>query len=278
MAMHLHNIGEQYRDGSFTWVADDAMLYAVAVGAGATDAGLPFTTENSIDVELHTLPLFAVILSARVGGPSLTRAGDFPMSSVLHVGTTVRLSEELPCAGAGYGVRSIQSISDTGKHAVVAMDTALHDADTDAVLATVTTTTLIRGEGGFGGEAPARAPEQPHERPHGTLHYATRPDQALLYRLTGDRNPLHSDPTLAAKVGFDRPILHGLATLGIAAAQLQLHRDQTRPVREVTAEFSSPVVAGDALRTEYWITPDATHFKVWVEDRVVVKNAAISYA
>ncbi|MBV0894116.1 MaoC/PaaZ C-terminal domain-containing protein [Microbacterium sp. NC79] len=277
MAMHLHNIGQQFRDGSFTWTADDAMLYAVAVGAGATDAGLAFTTENSIGVDPATLPLFAVILSARVGGPSLARAGDFPMSSVLHVGTRVRLAGELPRSGAGYGVRSLASISDTGKHAVVAMETALHDAETDDGLATVTTTTLIRGEGGFGGEAPARTPEQPHEQPHGTLNYETRPDQALLYRLTGDRNPLHSDPTLAAKVGFDRPILHGLATLGIAAAQLQLHHGDTRAVREVTAEFSSPVVPGDALRTEYWISPDTILFQVWVEDRLVVKNGTIGY-
>ena len=277
MAMHLHNVGQQFRDGDITWSGDDAMLYAVAVGAGQSDAGLPFTTENSTGIAPATLPMFAVILSGRVGGPSLARAGDFALSSVLHVGTRVRLHGEIARSGTGYGVRTIASIADTGKHAIVAMDTAIHDAHTDAEIATITTTTLIRGEGGFGGVAPHRSAARADERPHGTLHYATRPDQALVYRLTGDRNPLHSDPELAARMGFDRPILHGLATLGIAAAQLQLHRADARAVREVTAEFSAPVVPGDALRTDYWIAPDETRFQVWVEDRLVVKSGVIRY-
>ncbi len=143
-----------------------------------------------------------------------------------------------------------------GKNAIVMLKATGSDPDTQSPVAETLTTLVIRGEGGFGGQPGQRpaAPEIPDRAPDATVTLPTREDQALIYRLSGDRNPLHSDPWFAALAGFPRPILHGLCTYGVAGRALVADLgggDATR-IATISARFSSPVFPGDTLSTSIW--------------------------
>jgi acyl dehydratase len=144
---------------------------------------------------------------------------------------------------------------------VVATSTVANDKATGKALWTTTSSAFIRGEGGWGGDrGPSGAVEFPDRAPDHTVAYATRPDQALLYRLSGDRNPLHSDPKFAAMGGFDRPILHGLCSFGFTGRALLHALCQSDPDRFVSmaARFSKPVFPGEELTVTMWVTGEGT--------------------
>jgi acyl dehydratase len=239
----------------FTWTSRDAMLYALGVGAGTEE--LAFTTDNSIDVEQQVLPTMAVVMAPN---DAWLGAGDLDLTRLVHGEQGVTLHRPIPVAGTLTAVGRIAEIWDKGegKHAIVAVDSDAMLVGTDEPLFTTRMVAVIRGAGGFGGKpGPASAAVEPPSRaPDHVVVQRTREDQALLYRLSGDWNPLHSDPRFAELAGFPKPILHGLATYGFAGRAL-LHTicgSDPAAFRSMHARFASPVFPGEDLTTEMWLT------------------------
>lgn len=239
------------------WTDRETLLYALGVGAGTED--LAFTTENSHGVEQQVLPTYAVIASPAWG--AVGTVGDFDFSMLLHGSQSIRLFAPLPPSGKLSVVSEVADIQDKGpgKNAILVFKGTGTDPDTGQVVAETMSTAVIRGEGGFGGEPGQRpsAPEIPDRVPDAQIALPTRADQALIYRLSGDRNPLHSDPWFARELaGFPRPILHGLCTYGVAGRALVADLgggDATR-VTAISARFTAPVFPGDTLTTSIWRT------------------------
>lgn len=267
-----------------SWTERDVLLYALGVGAGAADPldELQFTTENSQDTTLAVLPTMAVVLSVG-GGGAFANLGSFNPAMLVHGEEAITLHGPIPTAGEVETVGEITAIWDKGKGAVVEVTSTSTDTATGDPLFTVVMSAFIRGEGDFGGERGPSGPRNvaPDREPDHVVTYATRGDQALLYRLSGDRNPLHSDPAFAALGGFDRPILHGLCTYGFTGRGL-LHllcgSDPTR-FRAMEGRFSSPVLPGESLTVRAWETGDgeATFQTTGDDGRVVLDAGKLTY-
>jgi len=169
------------------------------------------------------------------------------------------LDGPVPVAGSVETRTTVRGIYDQGSGALVVLDAESIDAASGTMRFATTTSLFVRGEGGFGGaRAPVGVGPQPARVPDNVVTCSTRPDQALLYRLVGDRNPLHSDPAFAAQSGFDRPILHGLCTFGFVGRVL-LHAvcdSRVERFREMSARFSRPTYPGDLLYVSMWIEGD----------------------
>ena len=259
MAIDPTAIGTTAEPRTYEWTDRDTMLYALGVGAGTGD--LAFTTENSHEVAQQVLPTFAVICCMGFGAASLV--GTFNWGMLLHGSQQIRLSAPLPAAGALSVVAEVADIQDKGegKNAIIVLRARVSDPATGAQVAETLTTLVIRGEGGFGGQPGQRpaAPQFPDREPDARIALPTREDQALIYRLSGDRNPLHSDPWFAREMaGFPRPILHGLCTYGFAGRALlaELAGGQAARLTSMAARFSSPVFPGETLTTSIWRTGD----------------------
>lgn len=259
----------------FAWSDRDPMLYALGTGMGEDpldERELDFVTERNLKV----LPTFATIV-ARSGDPGpiqLNRA------LVLDGGRRLTMFKPLPSAANVLLDGRILSVADKGpgKGAIVTREVVIRDAETGEKYASLVTDVFARGDGGFGGPAPtARATaDRPDRAPDQSVTIATRPNQALLYRLSGDRNPLHSDPGFAAKAGFDRPILHGLCTYGICCrALLQSYADyEPAAIREFAVRFSAPCFPGEDITVDFWKAGNGFTFEARVAARgaVIVKN------
>ena len=239
-----------------SWTSKDALLYAVGVGAGTAE--LPFTTENSAGIPQQVLPSFAVIVG--MGGAPIGAAGDIDFTQLVHGEQSFELAGPIPVEGTVKTTGRITGIYDKGKGAVIATESTSVDATTGEPRFTTRMSAYIRGAGGFGGERGPSGPRNvpPDREPDHRVTYLTSPDQALVYRLSGDRNPLHSDPEFAKLGGFDRPILHGLCTYGFTGRAL-LHSlcggDPAR-FRSMEGRFSSPVWPGDELTISMWDSGD----------------------
>ncbi|MGW9492998.1 MaoC/PaaZ C-terminal domain-containing protein [Streptomyces prasinus] len=244
------------RTGEISWSRKDVQLYHLGVGAGlpATDPGeLRYTLESG----LRVLPSFATVAGAGspgvIGGLSMPGV-DVDLARVLHGGQSITLYRPLPaeCAAAVTTSR-IAAVHDKGEAAVLVMRTDV--ADADGPLWTDDARIHVRGEGGWGGDrGPSVRREAPAGPPDRTVERPVREDQALLYRLSGDWNPLHADPGFARLAGFERPILHGLCTYGMtlkAVVDTLLGGDVTR-VRGCTARFTGVVYPGETLRIRMW--------------------------
>jgi acyl dehydratase len=255
-------VGQGGEPRTRTWTSKDALIYAVGVGAGLGEPTqeLAFTTENSDGVQQQVLPTFAVLLS-QAPPP---RFGSFDPAFLVHAEQEITLHRPVPVEGTVTATARVTGIYDKGKGALVVSESTsvLADGpDKGEPLATNRSAVFIRGEGGFGGDrGPSAKVAMPDRSPDHEVTYPTRTDQALLYRLSGDRNPLHSDPKFAAMAGFDRPILHGLCTYGFTGRAL-LHSlcgsDPAR-FRSMNGRFSSPVLPGEALTVRMWIEGDGT--------------------
>ena len=276
-------VGARGETGTRSWNSKDALLYALGVGAGMLDpvnAELEFTTENSKDVKQRVLPTMPVVLGA--GGNVLAQIGSFNWAMLLHAEQGIELHREIPVEGTLAAYAEIAGIYDKGKGALVVMESKATLADSGEPLFTSRTSLFIRGEGGFGGDrGPSEKREAPERAPDHSVTYPTRPDQALLYRLNGDRNPLHSDPAFAKMAGFDRPILHGLCTYGFTGRAL-LHTlcgsDPAR-FRAMDARFSSPVFPGEALTVEMWVDGNEAFFQTKGGDgRIVLSGGRLAFA
>lgn len=260
-----------------SWTSKDCLLYALGVGAGSLDASeeLAFTTENSKGIDQQVLPTFAVVAGAGGGGGSVLRSiGTFNFAMLVHGEQAVTLHQPLPVEGSVRTTGKIAGIYDKGSGAVVAIESTSVDSATDKPMFSTRSSIFIRGEGGWGGDrgpsgktnvAPDRAPD--HQ-----VSYPTRQDQALLYRLSGDRNPLHSDPSFAQMGGFDRPILHGLCTYGFTGRALLHTLCGSDPARftSMDARFSKPVMPGDTLTVSMWVDGSRAIFQTARQDGTVV--------
>ncbi|MBU3702577.1 MAG: enoyl-CoA hydratase [Acidimicrobiia bacterium] len=248
-------VGAVGRPVSHSWDSTDALLYAVGVGAGVDE--LAFTTENSHDTPQRVLPTMAAVIGAGVAS-AIGEIGPFDFAMLVHGEQSFTQHREIPVAGSLTATGRITGIWDKGSGAVVAVEGECIDDATGELLLTVGSAVFIRGEGGWGGDrGPSGDRNAPPDRaPDHSVTYVTRPDQALTYRLSGDRNPLHSDPWFAALAGFDRPILHGLCTYGFTGRAL-LHTlcgsDPAR-FRSMEARFASPVFPGESLTVDMWVT------------------------
>jgi acyl dehydratase len=279
VSIDLGIVGRRYASGPISWSPSQALLYALGVGAGGSDAHdeLAFTTENSHSTPQQVLPTFAVVLGAHGADDEpvspVQGAPEIPLTKLLHGEQTVTLHGALPAAGTATLTGSIAGVYDTGKHAVVENVAELRDAVTGDVLAETVSSMVVRGEGGFGGSPATPAPWSLPVRPADVaLRYPTRRDQALLYRLSGDRNPLHSDPWFARSAGLERPILHGLCTYGFAGRALLHEVCGGDPDRfgSMSARFTRMVFPGDTLEINVWRTTDGGVFRASVGDRVVL--------
>ncbi len=284
MAINPDAVGAKSAAGRCSWTSKDAILYALGVGAGTLDPvtdELQFTTENSHEVEQKVLPTMAVIL----GGSDdvLTRVGEIDWTMLLHAQQGVVLHREIPVEGTLEAVSEIVGIYDRGRGAHIQLETKATLVSDGSDLFTSQTGLFVRGAGGWGGKrGPAGGRNAaPKRDPDHIVTYRTRPDQALLYRLSGDRNPLHSDPWFAALAGFDKPILHGLCTYGFAGRAL-LHAlcgSDPRRFKSMEARFSSPVMPGEALTVQIWVDGEEAVFLTRGEDgRVVLQGGRCEFA
>jgi acyl dehydratase len=255
-----------------SWSSKDCLLYAVGVGAGSIDPTgfeLQFTTENSKDVEQRVLPTFAVIVGMGIGD-----VGTFNPAMLVHGEQAIELHREIPVEGKALTTARVVAVYDKGSAAVVVNEAVSVDADTGEPLFTTRNSMFIRGEGGFGGDrGPSGARNvAPDREPDEVVTYQTRPDQALTYRLNGDRNPLHSDPEFAKMGGFDRPILHGLCTYGFTGRALLHALCDSDPSRFTGMEgrFSKPVYPGDALTVKMWVDGGEATFRTETQNGDVV--------
>jgi acyl dehydratase len=259
MPINPDAVGTRSEPARRRWSSKDSLIYALGVGAGAQDpsAELEFTTENSRDVTQRALPSAAVVVE--VGGGALGAIGTFNPAMLVHGEQAVSLARELPVEGELESVSEVVGIYDKGSGAVIATQTTSTSVDDGEPLFTTRSSMFIRGEGGWGGDrGPSSTFAAPDRAADHEVTYATRTDQALLYRLSGDRNPLHSDPKFAALAGFDRPILHGLCTYGFTGRAL-LHTvcgGDPALFRSMSGRFSSPVFPGEALTVRVWVEGD----------------------
>ncbi len=269
------NVSEEY-----SWTDRDVLLYALAVGAGQGDplAELQFTTENTADVTLEVLPTFASLIAQQAANrPSL---GDFGPGLAVHAGEYFVQHQPLPTAATIIATTTITGIYDKGAGALITIDNAVEDATTRDKYITNTTNVFVKGEGGFGGDrGPSAALTFPERPADVTVVYPTRPEQALLYRLLGDRNPLHSDPQLARKRGSDRPTLHGLCTWGFVGRAV-LHGvcdGDTRRLTSMSGRFTKPVIPGDELTVDIWNSDDGeVTYRASTKPDVVVQAGSAS--
>jgi acyl dehydratase len=241
-----------------SWDSKDALLYAVGVGAGLGDPlqELEFTTENCAGIEQQVLPTFGVLVAQARTGRNL---GDFDPAMLVHAEQYVELHRPLPVAGTVRSTATVTGIYDKGSGALVVTENVAVDADTGEPLVTSRGSTFIRGEGGFGGPRGTEPPwELPDRAPDHQVVRETRPEQALLYRLSGDRNPLHVDPKFAARGGFSQPILHGLCTYGVTGRALLRTVCDGDPARfrSMSGRFSRPVLPGEPLTVSVWLAGD----------------------
>ncbi|WP_330304206.1 MULTISPECIES: MaoC/PaaZ C-terminal domain-containing protein [unclassified Streptomyces] len=254
-------VAAEPRTGEIAWSHKDVQLYHLGLGAGANpDRRSPATDPDelryTLESRLHVLPSFATVAGAGSPGviSGLSMPGvDVDLAHVLHGGQTIELHRPIPVEGKATATGRIAAVYDKGKAAILVMRTEV--ADADGPLWTNDAQIFVRGEGGWGGDrGPSTRLEAPTGPPDKTVERPVREDQALLYRLSGDWNPLHADPEFAKLAGFDRPILHGLCTYGMtlkAVVDTVLGGDVSR-VRSYTTRFAGVVFPGETLRIRMW--------------------------
>jgi acyl dehydratase len=257
-----------------TYGAKDCMLYALGVGLGLdpmSDEELAFVYERNLKV----LPTMAVVL----GYPGFwVKELDTGIDWVKVVAGEYDLVLHQPLApfGSVIGHTRVIEIVDKGpgKGAVVYAERTIDDQTSGARIATIVQTTFCRGDGGFGGPPREQRPVHPiPERPPDLAYdLPTRPEMALIYRLSADPNPLHADPAVATAAGFPRPILHGLATFAVAARAILKSFCGYEPARltAIAGRFSAPVFPGETIRTELWRDGNVVSFRARVLERDVV--------
>jgi acyl dehydratase len=252
----------------------DCMLYALGLGLGQdpmNEHELAFVYEKNLKV----LPTFALVQGYT---PYWLRNPDSGVNwtKVVHGEQGLRLHKPVAAQGTVIGRTRIVEVIDKGegKGALVYSERTVTDRASGELLATLTQTTFCRADGGFGGP-PREAPAPhaiPERAPDMVCDLPTRPEMALIYRLSGDINPLHADPDFAKAAGFPRPILHGLATFGVAGHALLKAVCGYDPARltAIAGRFSAPVFPGETIRTEIWRDGAVLSFRARVVERDLI--------
>jgi acyl dehydratase len=239
-----------------SWTQKDAMLYALGVGCGVDQ--LNYTYEKNLQV----LPTFAVIVG--LGGIPFDKIGSFDFRLLVHGEQAIEVFGPIPPNGKVRTTGRVAAIVDKGKAGLVTFECDSKD-DSGKTLFKNRMTAFIRGAGGFGGDpGPKPVPfELPSRKPDHEVTYQTREDQALIYRLSGDMNPLHADPDIAKIGGFPKPILHGLCTYGFTGRALleTLCKSDPARFRSMEGRFSKPVFPGEAITVKMWVDGNSALFQ-----------------
>jgi acyl dehydratase len=267
-------VGAALVDAPGGWDADDVILYHLGLGAGAppTDPGeLAYVYEDGLKI----LPSFAVIPALAPMWRVFSLPGmDIDLRMILHGEQVVEVHAALPTAATVVTSGTVTDVFDKGKGALIVVELVTRDAHTGAALFTNRNSIFVRGEGGFGGPSgPAAGAVAPERAPDQVVRCPTLPQQALLYRLSGDKHKLHADPGYAAAAGFDQPILHGLCSYGIAckaAVDAALDGDVGR-VAGYRARFAAPVYPGETIEVSLW-EDGAT---IWLQARCVERDVVV---
>ena len=252
----------------------DCAIYALGLGLGS-DPLASDELRHVYEEDLQALPTMAVTL----GHPGFWISdpdNGIDFRKVVHGEQSLVIHRQLRPDGRLIARNSVEEIIDKGegRGALLKVRRDLFEVDTGALQSSQTMTMFCRGDGGFGGPAtgkPVVTVNLPGRDADAVVDRSTSPQAALIYRLTGDLNPLHADPAIAAAAGFDRPILHGLATFGIAGfALLSGCRRGGEALREIACRFTSPFFPGETLRTEIWLEDGAVLFRCTSLERGVV--------
>ena len=258
-----------------TYAAKDVILYAFGVGVGYEDPTDPIELGFLYERQLAVLPTMAIVLAAPpfwIDDPAL----GITWQKVLNAGQEMVLHAPLPIEGSLSTELRIDAIWDKGaeKGALMNSHRVLRNDATGEKLATIHQTHMLRGDGGFGGQDMPKKDSAPFptRAPDLVVALPTRPEQALIYRLCGDLNPLHIDPAVATGAGFPKPILHGSCTFGIVGRAILRACAGNMPDRltRFGARFSRPVLPGDTIRTEIWDEGKEIRFRARAAERDVV--------
>jgi acyl dehydratase len=270
-------IGWEFEEVEHTYTERDSMLYALGVGLGTDptdERQLRFLYER----DLLALPTMGTILAYPGMWLRDPRTG-VDWRRVVHGEQGLTLHRPIPPHGTVVGSMRVTRVLDRGKEkgAYIFTEREVRDAASGERLCTAQSTTVGRADGGFGGptEGAPRPHPIPDREPDRTCDLPTLPQAALIYRLSGDRNPLHADPDVARAAGFARPILHGLCTYGVAGHALLRTFCDYRPERllRMDVRFSAPVFPGETIRTEMWREAEGVSFRARsVERDIVVLN------
>ncbi|GAU69381.1 putative enoyl-CoA hydratase [Streptomyces sp. NBRC 110611] len=291
------------RATELAWDHKDVQLYHLGIGAGAPTPEKPHPATDpdelryTLESALHVLPSFATVAGS--GSPRLERSRelgegmavvgglsapgiDVDLAAVLHGGQTVTLHRAIPVRGRATQTSSVPAVYDKGKAAVIVLRSEV--ADDDGPLWTCDTQIFVRGEGGFGGDrGPSVRLDLPERAPDLSTERHIREDQALLYRLSGDWNPLHADPEFAELAGFDRPILHGLCTYGVALKAVvdTVLGGEVSKVRSYATRFAGVVFPGETLGIRMWREPGRVQVSVTApgrDDAAVLADTVVEHS
>lgn len=255
---------------AFSYTDTQMLLYNISVGMGRDPYDpkeLPFVYENP---DLKVVPSAAAVLGG--GGANILKGIDINWTKLLHGEQRLNIHRPIPPKAELVGTTRVSEVVDKGadKGAIVTLEMDVKLANGEP-LYTMENVIFARGDGGCGG--PQKSTAVPHtlpEREPDLVHITeTRPDQALLYRLNGDRNPLHADPAFATKVGFDKPILHGLCSYGIACRAVLVSVCEYNPatMKSFDVRMTSPVYPGETIHTDIWVDDNVVSFRCRVPDR-----------
>jgi acyl dehydratase len=273
-------LGAELGAGSYQWDRDQVILYHLGVGAGdpPTDPGeLEYTYEKNLKV----LPSYGVIpVFGALGNLGSTPGLDFNFAMLLHGEQDLEIHQPIPPEAKVTSTGRVKEIWDKGKGALVVLEVETRD-DAGAPLFTNRFSLFLRGEGGFGGEPGPKAGNVPPQRdPDGVIHVKTLPQQALIYRLSGDKNPLHADPDFAKLGGFDKPIVHGLCSYGVVCKAIvdKVLAGDTNRVARWQARFAGVGYPGETYRISHWREGDVIFVQADSQERnaPIISNAAIT--
>jgi acyl dehydratase len=272
-------LAHEFPSGRGGYTRDDVILYQLGIGAGVAP-----TEPNELDYvyekSLKVLPSFATVARSGAGASLFdVPALKFDPRLLLHGEQDVEIHRPLPPEAELTGRSRIADVFDKGKAALVVVEVVASDAA--GPLFTNRMSLFLRGEGGFGGPRGPEVGNEPHDRaPDGVVVSQTLPQQALLYRLCGDKNPLHADPEFAKAGGFERPILHGLCSYGIvckAVVDGALGGDPTRVARW-QARFRGVAFPGESYETRFWREGERILVEAWSQERgqIILSNGCVT--
>lgn len=273
-------LGAELPAATAEWGPDDVILYHLGVGAGnpPTDGG---ELEYAYEKKLKVLPSFGVVpVFSQLGGVANVEGLDFNPVMLVHGEQDLEVHRPIPTSGQIESQARVSGVYDKGKAALVVLEVESREKGGEPLF-TNRFSIFLRGEGGFGGESGPKAGNHPPERePDHVVESPTLPQQALLYRLAGDKNPLHADPEFAKMAGFERPILHGLCSFGVvckAAVDTALDGDVEKVAR-YQARFAGPVFPGETIVTSLWREEGRLLVQAKTKDRdsPVISNSAIA--
>lgn len=273
MTLSTEAVGTTLAPTTFTWTETDVLLYALGVGARPpAELGLLDETRGP-----EVLPSFA-LLANWWAVKDLRSVLDLGSHPIVHGGQSLTVSRPLRPRGEVAVTGEVSAVWDKGKHASIEVTT--RGTDSDGELFVAVGQTMVLGGGGFGGDRGPATPDDPDGVPDAAVDDEVRPEQAAIYRLSGDRNPLHIDPAAAQKAGFDDVFLHGLCTFGFATRALVNSVGYGNPaaVQSISCRFAKPVMLGTPLRTEIWHEGDRVRFRTTQGSVVALSSGTATLA